>query len=314
MDQANGLYLRLSVTDRCNFWCQYCRPDASCGATHQDLDTPSLVRLISQINAVNPVIKVRLTGGEPLLRRDLPDLARRISNLLPGVTLGLTTNGSLLARHADALAAAGVQAINVSLDTVDPELFSEVTGGGDLAGVLEGLEAARRAGVSKIKINAVLQRRCAADDGLSRIVEVGRSHGAEVRFIELMPMGHGARNLGHQRLHAEDALSMLARRYHYTGPRGLSGTSSRHMFTDGGEEFQVGLITPISQPFCDQCNRIRLDSRGRFYDCLRDSQGMSLTPWINDDALPESAREAIRLRARGGRSSWPSRSMISTGG
>ena len=312
-ESPRGLYLRLSITDRCNFVCQYCRPEGAGAEACQALDSPSLVRLISLINQMEPVVKVRLTGGEPLLRHDLPVLARSIGDLLPGVTLCLTTNGSLLARRIGALVDAGVASVNVSMDSADPALFRQVTGGGDLAVVIAGLEAAREAGLG-LKLNAVLQRRCADAEGLHRLVELGRRFGAEVRFIELMPMGPEARDLQDQRVGAEEALSDLIEQYRHLGPLGVKGTAARHLFSDGADTFTVGFIAPISHPFCKSCNRLRLDCRGRLYSCLRDARGTSLLPWLRDEALPASVHKTLWRGAGGVKSAWPERSMIATGG
>lgn len=303
------------MTDRCNFHCEYCRPAGVAAPKQQPaLDDASLVKLISLIHRVCPIGKIRITGGEPLLRRGLAALTRQITELLPGVELGLTTNGALLSRHAEALAAAGLRSVNVSMDTADPVLFRQVTGGGDLSAVLSGIQQARRAGFSRLKINAVLQQRCADDGGLHRLVEVAREHGGEIRFIELMPMGAGAQDYHQQSLSANDALSRLARRYEYRGPLGMNGTASRHLFEDGGRTFTVGFISPISHPFCGECNRLRLDCRGQLYSCLLDNRGTSLRPWLLPNGTVPEILQSVQLRGRTGRPSWPDRSMSSTGG
>ena len=312
-EHPGGLYLRLSITDRCNYHCSYCRPGAgNLGDREPGLDAAALLRLVGLINEVHPVGKVRLTGGEPLLHPDVAEFTRHMAALLPGVELGLTTNGSMLAHHAGALQAAGLGSVNISLDTAEPVLFREMTGGGDLSAVLAGLAAARRAGIARLKLNAVLQQRSAGGDGLFRLVEVAREHRCEIRFIELMPMGAAARDFDSQRLRAEDALCRIARHYHYCGSLGMNGTAFRHRFRDGDQSFVVGFISPLSDPFCGECNRLRLDCRGRLYPCLRDPQGMSLLPWLEGGPAPGFLLPD-GFQKQAGRS-WPRRSMISTGG
>ncbi len=264
--------LRLSVIEACNFRCPYCMPADRITDDH-GLDTGSrmdfdeietLVRGFVRVG----VSKLRLTGGEPLLRKGLPDLVRRLAHI-PGIDdLALTTNGSLLARHAQALRDAGLTRLTVSLDALDPALFSQLSGGrGDIADVFAGIAAAEIAGFGSLKINCVVQR--GVNDGqVVPLVEHFRHAGHVVRFIEYMDVGNcngwdAARVVPsaelRDRIHAYRPLRALQANY-----RGE--VASRYGFVDGFGE--IGFVSSISAPFCGDCHRARVSADGKLYTCL----------------------------------------------
>jgi cyclic pyranopterin phosphate synthase len=312
--------LRISVTDRCNFRCPYCMPKEVYGAEHAFLPRAEIltfdeIERTARAFAALGVTKLRLTGGEPLLRRDLPQLVARLV-AVPGVAdVALTTNGALLARHAEALKDAGLGRLTVSCDSVDPAAFARMNDVGfPLERLLEGVAAAERAGFTPLKINAVV-RRGVNDAGVVDLVRHFRARGHVVRFIEYMDVGctNGWRlddvvpsaELV-KRLEAELPLEPL-------GPRGFGQTSSRYGFRDGPGE--VGFISSVSEPFCGDCTRARLSADGRVFTCLFASQGHDVKSLLRSGATHEDlvARLAGIWRAREDRYS-ELRTLATTGG
>lgn len=310
------VYLRLSVTDRCNLRCSYCMPRGTRPEPGARLDIRQMMTLVEQIHQVASVGKVRITGGEPLLLSGLPLLVQDLRRLLPGATLGLTTNGMGLQPLASTLRQAGLDALNVSLDSCHQETLSHLTGGGDLAAVERGLRAAGAAGFQGIKINTVLLRR-GNGDYLLDLVNLARRHRCEIRFIELMPLGPGAAIHEREHLPADEALARLRQSLELVTSLGRRGAALRYRLRDHrGREVVVGLITPVSDPFCGDCDRMRLDARGRLFGCLRQQHGEDLRgPLLRGD------RREVRRRIRGvldckqiPGGSWPQRSMAAIGG
>lgn len=307
-----GVYLRVSVTDRCDLRCRYCVPERGC-AGGAPLGDDALVAVVEGIAEAVGARKIRFTGGEPLLRPGLTALIRALGARLPAAELALTTNGTRLARHARALRAAGIRALNVSLDTPDPARFAALTGRAALDDVLAGLRAARAAGFERLKLNAVLLR--SRNQGLlAELVRVGVEHGVhEVRFIELMPIGPGARIHAEEWFSAEQALAELKRALHHLDHLGQEGTADRHLFRLDGEAIAVGLIAPVSCSFCAGCDRLRLDARGRLHACLRESAGAELVAGLPAGALRERVRGVLAAK-RKPVAAWPARAMVAIGG
>jgi len=311
-----SIYLRLSVTDRCNLRCAYCRPASGDACSSQEpLSSDEILRLVAATHDVVPVRKVRITGGEPLLRRDVVDIVRELRALLPAATLAMTTNGTRLGTVAKSLRDAGLDAVNVSLDTPDARSFSEVTRGGRVGDVLRGLAAARDAGFARLKINAVLMQSYSGNH-LAELVRVALAHGAEPRFIELMPSGEGRHLFDRERLGASDALDRLARVFRYEGPAGRSGTAERHRFRDGDRVFVVGFISPVSMPFCDRCDRLRLDSHGALWGCLRQSAKVDLVGALRsgDPKALADLLSTVLTHKRAPDSGWAPGRMVAIGG
>jgi len=291
--------LRISVMDRCNFRCPYCMPREQyheryrfLGA-HERLSFHEIARL-SRLFVRLGVRKLRLTGGEPLLRTNLSDLIGDLT-AIPGVEdVALTTNGVLLARYASELKAAGLRRITVSLDSVDPQIFTRMSGGfGGLADVLDGVEHARSAGLDPIKINAVIQR--GVNDGTALdLLERFRGTGVVVRFIEYMDVG----NRNEWRSDLVVPSSELVERISARWPlqpleRGYRGeVAERYCFVDGSGE--VGFISSVTQPFCGDCSRVRLSSDGVVYTYLFAMHGTSLRDALRGGASDEQLFEMIR--------------------
>jgi cyclic pyranopterin phosphate synthase len=293
--------LRLSVIEACNFRCPYCMPadrvpdDYGLDAASR-LSFDEIERLVRGFVRAG-VRKLRITGGEPLLRRRLPELIARLAAIDGLDDIALTTNGSLLAAQAGALREAGLHRVTVSLDALDPARFAALSGGrGALEDVLRGIEAARAAGFAKIKLNCVIQRGV-NDDQILPLTGFARERGLTVRYIEFMDVGtcndwDRARVVPsaevRDAIHARWPLHPLGRQY-----RGE--VAKRYGFDDGRGE--VGFVGSISEPFCGDCHRARVSAEGRLYTCLFAADGTDLRPWLADaDAF--DARLADLWRAR----------------
>lgn len=285
-------YVRLSVTDRCDLRCFYCLPRG-----YRDFETPEHWLTFDEIERVVAVFtrlgvhRVRLTGGEPLVRHDLPVLAARLA-ALPGLEdLSLSTNATRLARHAEALRRAGVRRVNISLDTLDPARFRAITGG-RLEKVLEGIEAARSAGFAPIKINMVVMRGV-NDDEVEAMVEFCLAHGFTLRFIETMPMGETGRHASDRYIDLETIRRRLARRFELL-PGMMPGGGPARYVQVAGTDLRIGFITPISRHFCATCNRVRLSADGTLHLCLGQEHSLPLRPLLRDGASDAELAAAIR--------------------
>ena len=291
--------LRISVMDRCNFRCPYCMPRETYHeryrflGSHERLSFDEIVRL-ARLFVQLGARKLRLTGGEPLLRTNLPDLIGDLTDI-PGVEdVALTTNGVLLARYATELKAGGLQRVTVSLDSLDPEVFARMSGGfAGVEDVLEGIEHARRSELAPIKINAVVQRNV-NDHTVIDLVERFRGTGVIVRFIEYMDVGN--RNHWSEGLvvPSKELVARIGARWPLEplepGYRGE--VARRYAFTDGQGE--VGFISSVSQPFCGDCTRSRLSSDGVLYTCLFATHGTSLRDALRGGASDDQLLELIR--------------------
>jgi len=304
-------YLRISLTDRCNYACTYCVPPggwrASASEDLLDLDTVArYVRLMVQ----RGVRRVRLTGGEPLIRRGVVEFVAALG-AMPGLDeVAMTTNGHVLDRFAEPLHRAGLGQLNISLDTLDPERFAEITGGGDLERVLAGIDAAEAAGFGGIKINTVALE---ANDGeRAAIAEHCWSHGRLPRFIEKMPLGglDAGRVTAPELLAELSAVWPLAPLERSDAPR---GPARYHSVTAGRwAGARVGLIAPMSDPdFCATCNRARLTARGDLRACLADDRQVSLSDALRRGEADERLI-ALTMDALDGKR--PAHRMNETGG
>ncbi len=291
--------LRISVMDRCNFRCPYCMPREQFHDAYRFLKSTErlsfdeivrLTRLFVHLGAR----KLRLTGGEPLLRANLADLIGDLTTI-PGVEdVALTTNGVLLARHAAELKAAGLHRITVSLDSLDPEVFSRMSGGfGGLNEVLEGIDHALRAGLAPIKINAVAQRGV-NDHTILDLVERFRNTGVIVRFIEYMDVGNRNHWQPELVVPSKELLARISERWPLVPlERNYRGeVAKRYAFADGKGE--IGFISSVTQPFCGDCSRARLSSDGVLYTCLFATQGTSLRDVLRAGATDEELTDLIR--------------------
>ncbi len=298
--------LRISVMDRCNFRCPYCMPKEQFHDNYQFLKSrerlsfDEIVRL-TRLFAGLGVRKVRLTGGEPLLRTNLADLVGDLTSV-PGIEdLALTTNGVLLGQHAVDLHANGLRRVTVSLDTLDPELFTRMSGGfGALDQVLGGIDAALSAGLAPIKINAVIERGV-NDHTVLDLLERFRGTQVIVRFIEFMDVGNRNSWRPEMVVPSAELVKRIQERWpmqpvsqNYRGE-----VATRWRFDDGFGE--VGFISSVSQPFCGPCSRARLSSEGKFYTCLFATEGLDLRAPLragcSDSELLEMIRGAWTVRA-----------------
>jgi cyclic pyranopterin phosphate synthase len=261
--------LRISVTDRCNIRCFYCMPEDNVQyVPRQEILSFEEIERFVQVAVSLGVTKLRLTGGEPLVRRDLPALIRKLSKV-PGIRdLALTTNGVLLAQHAEALYEAGLRRLNVHLDTLDRERFIRITRRNDLDKVLNGIEVAQRLGFGPIKINAVAVKDLVEPD-LVPLARFGRERDIEVRFIEFMPLDSQGLWKRDAVLSADNIIATLSREIApliEIPDRDPRAPATEYRFADGVG--RVGFIASVSRPFCLNCNRIRLTSDGKLRYCL----------------------------------------------
>lgn len=291
-------YVRLSVTDKCNLRCFYCMPEHFSDFQQPDhwLTHDEIVRVIRAFTQLG-VARVRLTGGEPLVRKNISELAHRLT-ALPGLNdLSLSTNAVLLDRHATALREAGISRINVSLDSLQSERFKAITGG-ELKPVLNGLITAKRAGFSPIKINMVAMKGI-NDDEFEDMVSFCLEHGFTLRFIETMPMGSTGDEARHHYLDLQTVKQQLSESYDLIPDVMPGGGPARYMRVNGSD-LRIGFITPISQHFCETCNRVRLAVDGTLYLCLGQENKLELRPLlrdgISDEALKSKLIEAIKSK------------------
>jgi cyclic pyranopterin phosphate synthase len=297
-------YLRVSVTDRCDLRCVYCmRVDQNFLPRKEVLSIDEIDRLCSLFIATG-TRRIRISGGEPLVRRGILDLVSRLGRHLHSGGLDeltITTNGTQLARHAEALAAHGVRRVNVSLDTCDPERFARITRGGRLMQVLEGIEAAKSAGLA-VKINMVVLRDENEDEVESQI-SWAHANGYSITLIETMPIGEVEQDRTDQYLPLSEVRSRLEKRWTLRPTHKRTGGPSRYFRVEetGGE---LGFITPLTHNFCESCNRVRLTCTGMLFMCLGQQDAVDLRAPLrchpNDDEPVISAlREAISRKPRG---------------
>jgi cyclic pyranopterin phosphate synthase len=291
-------YVRLSVTDKCNLRCFYCMPKG-----FKDFEQPEHWLTFDEIEQVIRaftelgVARVRLTGGEPLVRKNIAGLAERLT-ALPGLDdLSLSTNAVLLGNQANDLNRAGISRINVSLDTLNPERFKEITGG-ELQPVLDGLVTAKQAGFSPIKINMVAMKGI-NDDEFEDMVAFCLRHGFTLRFIETMPMGATGEDATDRYIDLQKVKQQLSKSFDLI-PGVMPGGGPARYVQIKGTDLRIGFITPISQHFCESCNRVRLSVDGTLYLCLGQDDKVELRPLlrqgISDDDLKNVLIKAIGLK------------------
>lgn len=291
--------LRISVMDRCNFRCPYCMPASKYGKdfaflpSNERLDFDEIIRL-TRLATTLGVRKVRITGGEPLLRPNLSELVGELRRIEAIEDIALTTNGVLLGQYAPALMAAGLSRVTVSLDSLDPQVFSIMNGGrGELDRVLKGIRAAADAGLGKLKVNTVVQRGV-NDHTLLDMLDYFRGSGVVVRFIEYMDVG----TLNHWSLDevvpSADLISTISERWPLEPlPGNYRGeVAQRYRYTDGAGE--IGFISSVTAPFCGNCTRARLSSDGALYTCLFAERGIDLKGPLRHDASDQQLLELMR--------------------
>jgi len=284
-------YIRLSVTDRCDLRCFYCIPE-----DYRDFTEPGewltfdeIERIIAAFAALG-VRRVRITGGEPLVRKNLPDLAARLSQLHGIDDLSLSTNAVGLSRQAAALKQAGISRINVSLDSLNADRFKQITKG-KLDRVLNGLMAAKAVGFAPIKINMVVMKDI-NDDEVEDMVEFCIENDFTLRFIETMPMGDTGRNATDHYIDLQTVKTRLGQRYELI-PGVMPGGGPARYVQVAGTDLRVGFITPISQHFCETCNRVRLAADGRLHLCLGQEHSFDFRTLLRNGATDIDLRNAV---------------------
>ena len=284
-------YLRLSVTDRCDFRCTYCLPRSHRGfATPDSWLTPVEMARISKVFSDLGVNHIRLTGGEPLVRPELTEIVTRL-NALPGIEdLSLSTNASRLRKFASDLKASGITRLNISLDSLDPDTFAELTGG-KLHKVLDGIDAACDAGFTPIKINMVVMRGI-NDQEVNDMVAYCRHKGLTLRFIEAMPIGPGGQDAQDHYMPLSEVEERLREQFSLS-PAAIKGSGPARYFQIDESDLLIGFITPQSQHFCDTCNRVRLSVTGELYLCLGQENKVELGSMLRDGASDAELQSAI---------------------
>ncbi len=285
--------LRISVTDRCNLRCTYCMPEEVQFMDRAELLTFEEITQFVRVAAPLGIDKLRLTGGEPLMRRDLPRLVQMLAAVPRIKDIGLTTNGLLLADQAQPLYDAGLRRINVSLDTLDPGRFREVTRRDGLERVVEGIHAAKRAGFQPVKVNAVSVRGITEHEVVP-LARFAREHGLEMRFIEYMPIGADSWERG-KVYFAHEILEQLEREVAPLAPAKDYDPRAPAMefeYSDGGG--RVGIIASVSRPFCMSCNRIRLTADGKLRNCLFALDEADVKGLLRRGAPDEEIAEVVR--------------------
>lgn len=291
--------LRISVTDRCNFRCTYCMPlDEYEWIDKKEILTFEEIERLARLFVQSGVEKVRLTGGEPLVRQDLPLLIEKLSALEGLEDLCLTTNGALLAERSAALKHAGLRRINVSIDTLDPAKFRRMTKRGDLTKVLEGIFAAKKTGLAPIKLNAVVERGVNDDDVLP-LVEFSRQHGFGIRFIEYMDVGNSNNWTSAKLVSKKEIIDMIHARYplREIGRDKGSAPSVDYEFADGKGD--IGVIASVTEPFCSSCTRIRITADGKIVTCLFSQLGHDVKTRLRSGATDAEISEFIANIWRG---------------
>ncbi|MBA2352400.1 MAG: GTP 3',8-cyclase MoaA [Pseudomonadota bacterium] len=295
-------YIRLSVTDRCDFRCTYCMAeDMVFLPRDQVLSLEECLRVVRVFVSLG-VTKVRITGGEPLVRKNVVWLMRQIGKLDGLKELVMTTNGSQLERLAQPLKDAGVKRINISLDTLDAGRFKEITRVGDIDKVLRGIAAAKAAGFSGIKLNTVMMR--GANDGeLPDLVQFAINNEIDISFIEEMPLGEVDHARANTYYSSDAALAQLKQRFEMHASAESSGGPARY-WRIPGTRTRVGFISPHSHNFCDSCNRVRITCRGELFPCLGQNDMLDLMPSLrrfadDDTALKQAIVDSMGIKPKG---------------
>lgn len=308
-------YLRLSITDRCNLRCRYCMPsegvDKKC---HGDLlSYEELVRIVKAFSKLG-IDKVRLTGGEPLVRKDVHELVQQIKKIKDIRELVLTTNGILLSEQLTKLKHAGLDRINISIDSLKKDKYAQITSGGDLSKVLKGIEEAIQMGMTPVKINVVLIKDFNVEE-IKDFVSLTLEKPIDVRFIELMPTGEAALFSKESFISNQEVLKWLPE---LTPVVAEDLSAPARYYKLPGAIGKVGLISPISCAFCDTCNRLRLTPDGKIKHCLHSNEELDIRPFIkNEHAMMNEIQAYIKLKPKThemDKGSYITRNMHNIGG
>jgi cyclic pyranopterin phosphate synthase len=295
-------YLRVSITDRCNLRCTYCRPKEGISLKGHDdiLRYEDILRVVAEAVKMG-LIKVRLTGGEPLVRRGFVEFAAALKKIQGLQDISLTTNGILLDRYAEDIFQVGITRINISLDSLNKEKYFQITGGGNIDDVLRGISAAEKAGFSPIKINTVVINGFNDDEALN-FVKLAVKKPFQIRFIEIMPISEVNINQPEEFLATDQLRSLISKHFQLepiAGKKKKSDGPAKIYKVKGGLG-EIGFINPISHHFCSTCNRLRLTADGKLRACLLKEEEIDLRAALNrqcdDDELAGLIRQAILLK------------------
>jgi len=295
-------YIRLSVTDRCDFRCSYCMAEEMTFLPREQVLSLEECLLLARTFVGLGVTKIRITGGEPLVRKNILWLLKQLGSLEGLKELVLTTNGSMLEKMAHDIRAAGVKRVNISLDSLNPERFKALTRVGDLSKVLRGIQSAQDAGFAGIKLNCVMLRGV-NDDELSDLVQFALDQELDISFIEEMPLGEVDHLRADTYFSQDEALPLLQKRFNLVSSAETTGGPARYWRIPGAKT-KVGFISPHSHNFCESCNRVRITCTGELYPCLGQNDAVSLLPVLRahpeDDApLRKSIIEAMGIKPKG---------------
>ena len=279
-------YLRISVTDLCNLRCVYCMPEEGvCQMRHEDILSVEEIEEIARAAAELGVKKIRLTGGEPLVRKGILEIVSRVSRISGIGEVALTTNGSLLAEKAQALKDAGLTRVNISVDAFDPDTYRDITRGGEISDVMAGIQAAIKADLTPIKLNAVLIGGV-NETFIRPLIEMTEGSDFRVRFIEIMPIGECA-GWNNERFLSISKVLEAEPELEYFGTDGVS-----KLYRKPGSKGSVGLISPISNHFCPECNKVRVTADGKLKPCLHSAEEINLRG-LHGSELVETISAAI---------------------
>ena len=290
--------LRISVMDRCNFRCIYCMPEEKFHSgfnflkSSERLSFDEILRITKLFTDLG-VSKIRITGGEPLLRVNLTELIGDLSTLKKIEDIALTTNGVLLKKYSEELKASGLNRITVSLDSIDPEQFRKMSGGrGNLETVLEGIDAALSVGFKKLKINAVIKRGT-NDDQVIEMIDYFKDQSVIIRFIEYMDVGNLNQWKLNETVGSDEIIKKLSEKWQLDPlDRNYEGETAQRYQIDGSET-EIGLISSVTKPFCGSCTRARLSSDGKLYNCLFASEGKDIRSWVRDGKSDEYIKNEL---------------------
>lgn len=298
-------YVRMSITDRCDFRCVYCMDEEMTFMPREQLLTLEEIAVVMQAFCELGVEKVRITGGEPLVRRNVVELITQIGRLKQTTALkelNMTTNGSQLPKYAEQLVAAGMDRINISLDSLHVDRFRELTRTGELSQVLAGIEAAKQAGFKRIKLNAVIMKG-RNDDEIIDLAQFAIDQGLDISYIEEMPLGHVSHSRSESFCSSDEVLATLKTCFEMQASITSTGGPSRY-YQVAGSSSKIGFISPHSHNFCDSCNRVRVTTEGRLLLCLGQEHSMDLRAVLrhspgNMDKLKQTIIDAMDIKPKG---------------
>ncbi len=282
-------YLRISLTDKCNLRCIYCMPNnEKCGHNlSTDLSTEDIMRIISVLASLG-IDKVRFTGGEPLIIKNIDEIIYRTSQIKAIRDISITTNGLLLTDRIQELKNSGLKRVNISLDTLKEDRYALITGGGDINKVIAGIEEAMALNLTPIKLNVVLMRGI-NDDEINNFIALTKEIPVDVRFIELMPIGAGIELFQKHFISAEEVIA----KYPQLIKKNKEKSTTADLYNIEGSKGNIGFIKPLSSKFCSECNRLRLSSDGCIKPCLHSEKEYNIMPYVSNNIILKKKLEEI---------------------